>query len=115
MTQPSLGDYFPIDADTIRTKYIKDKAARLAGSGRHAQVGRHRVVFMPNLSTTTTKRYVVHGDSRRYTVWLHTNTNPWEAACSRGGVHDMQPEGEACSHGLAAAVAYELSREATPA
>jgi len=31
VTQPSLGDYFPLDVDTIRTAYLKTKAARLAG------------------------------------------------------------------------------------
>ena len=104
MTQPSLGDFFPLDHDTIRTRYIKAKAGRL--------VSHHRAVLIPALSTMTTKRYRVHGDSRTYTVWLRTGTTPWTAACSRGGIHDHQAEGEACSHGLAAAVAWELQREA---
>ena len=105
MTQPGLGDYFPLDHDTIRTRYIKAKAGRFVESVT-------RPCSSPILSTATTKRFVVHGDSRRYTVWLRTGTSPWTAACSRGGVHDMQADGEACSHGLAAAVAWELQREA---
>jgi hypothetical protein len=117
MTQPSLGDWFPLDADTIRTAYIKSKAARLlnetwvTGPG----IGHRRVIYRDHLSTATTKRYSVWGDSGRiYTVWLRTDTTPWTAACSRGGIHDHQAEGEACSHGLAAAVAWELQREAVP-
>lgn len=103
--QPSLGDFFPLDADTIRTEYIKAKAARLAGEPK-------RVIPLSHKSTLTTLHFLVFGDSgTTYRVWLRTGTSPWTAACSRGGVHDHQPEGEACSHGLAAAVAYELARE----
>jgi hypothetical protein len=111
MSQPPLGDFFALDADTIRTAYIKAKAARLAGDFG-------RVVFHEAYSTKATKMFTVWGDTGTYTVWLRTKLPaplPWMAACSRGGVHDNQPDGEACSHGLAAAVAYELSREAVEA
>jgi hypothetical protein len=112
MTQPSLGDFFPLDADTIRTAYLKAKAARLAGG----TVNDHRrVIHREHLSTATTQVFTVWGDSSTYRVWLRAGTDPWTAACSRGGVHDHQPEGEACSHGLAAAVAWELAREAVTA
>jgi len=105
VTQPSLGDYFPLDADTIRTAYLKTKAARLAGDPE-------RVIPLPDKSTMTTMQFLVLGDNATYRVWLRTGTSPWTAACSRGGIHDMQADGEACAHGLAAAVAYELAREA---
>lgn len=104
MTQPSLGDFFPLDADTIRTAYLKAKAARLAGTD-------DRVLFLPSSSTLTTKQFLVRGDTgRQYMVWLRPTTSPWTAACSRGGIHDQQADGEACSHGLAAAVAWELQQ-----
>ena len=108
MTQPHLGDFYELSPGTIRTEYIKAKAARLAGEPE-------RVIPLPDKSTMTTMQFLVMGDSRTYRVWLRTGTSPWMAACSRGGVHDHQPEGEACSHGLAAAVAYELAREAVVA
>ena len=104
--QPSLGDFFPLDAETIRTEYLKAKAARLAGDASS-------VIPLPHRSNMTTMQFLVIGDSQTvYRVWLRPGTNPWTAACSRGGIHDQQPEGAACSHGLAAAVAYELAREA---
>lgn len=115
MTQPSLGDFFPLDADTIRTAYLKAKAAWLLNSGM-VDLGHHRVIHRPHLSSATTQVFTVWGASgSNYRVWLRPNTSPWTAACSRGGVHDMQKEGTACSHGLAAAVAYELGREAVVA
>ena len=112
MTQPSLGDYFPLDADTIRTAYLKAKAARLVGREVH---GHRAVIYREHLSSATTKVYSVWGDSGLYTVWLRPGASPWTVACSRGGVHDNQREGAACSHGLAAAVAWELAREAVDA
>ena len=105
MTQPHLGDFFPLDDETVRTRYLKRKAARLAGG----QVNDHRrVIHRDHLSTSTTQVFSVWGDSGVYTVWLRPGTSPWTAACSRGGVHDHQREGAACSHGLAAAVAWLL-------
>lgn len=112
MRRPLLGDYFDLSADTIRTAYLKAKAARLVGREVH---GHRAVIYRDHLSTATTKVYSVWGDSGLYTVWLRPGTSPWAAACSRGGVHDNQREGEACSHGLAAAVAFELAREAVSA
>jgi hypothetical protein len=108
MTQPSLGDFFPLDADTIRTAWLKSQAAKFVAE-------RERVFLDPVRSTFATKRYIVVGDHGRYHVWLRTGTSPWTAACSRGGIHDNQPEGEACSHGLAAAVAWLRAREAVTA
>jgi hypothetical protein len=108
MTQPSLGDWFPLDADTIRTAYLKAKAARLAGDAE-------RVIPLPAKWTMTTLQFLVLGDTGTYHVWLRPHTSPWTAACSRGGIHDHQAEGAACSHGLAAAVAWELAREAVTA
>jgi hypothetical protein len=109
MSQPSLGDYFPLDADTIRTAYLKAKAARL---NVDQTLGHPRVLYREHLSTPATKHFNVWGDSGAiYHVWLRPGTSPWTAACSRGGIHDHQREGEACSHGLAAAVAWELARE----
>jgi hypothetical protein len=105
MRPPRLGEWFPLSADTIRTAYIKAKAARLAGEPE-------RVVPLPQHATKTMLVFLVFGDNGTYRVALRPHTSPWTAACSRGGIHDNQRDGEACSHGLAAAVAYELSREA---
>ena len=110
MTQPSVDQWYALDADTIRTAYLKAKAARLVGAPDD------RVTHLASLSTSITQTFLVRGDSgRRYRVWLRTTTTPWMAACSRGGIHDFQRDGQACSHGLAAAVAWELAKEATPA
>jgi hypothetical protein len=107
--RPNLGDYFDLSADTIRTEYLKRKAARLAGAPVDGIPG---VIHRPHLSSATTQVFTVRGDTGLYTVHLRPHTSPWTAACSRGGIHDHQAEGEACSHGLAAAVAWELAREA---
>lgn len=113
MTRPPFDAWYPLDADTIRTRYLKVKAARLAGG----RVNDHpRVIWREHLSTATTQVFTVWGDSgQTYRVWLRTRTSPWQAACSRGGVHDLQRDGAACSHGLAAAVAWELQRQAVTA
>ena len=106
MTQPHLGDFFPLDDETVRTRYLKHKAARLAGG----QLNDHpRVIWREHLSTRATQVFSVWGDSGAiYTVWLRPTTRPWTAACSRGGIHDNQPDGAACSHGLAAAAFWLL-------
>jgi hypothetical protein len=101
MRRPSFDDWWPLDADHIRTRYLQQKAARLAGG----KVNDHpRVIWRDHLSTSTCQVMSVWGDSGLYRVWLRTTVDPWQAACSRGGVHDAQRDGEACSHGVAAAV-----------
>jgi len=108
--RPNLGDYFRLDESAVRTEYLKRKAARLAG-GQHND---HRaVIFRPGHAATTAavKVFTVWGDSGTYIVHLLPQTAPWMAACSRGGVHDMQPEGAACSHGVAAAAVWQLLTE----
>jgi hypothetical protein len=103
---PNPADFFPLDAEAVHTRYLKRKAARLASE----QVNDHRrVIYRDHLSSATTKVFSVWGDSGVYRVWLKPAT--WQAACSRGGIHDHQREGQACSHGLAAAVAWLLIAE----
>jgi hypothetical protein len=105
--RPTLSDYFPLDDEHVRTEYLKRKAARLATE----PVNDHRrVIYREHLSTTVTKVFTVYGDSDRYTVCVLPYTDPWMAACSRGGVHDLQPPG-ACSHGVAAAAVWKLLTE----
>ena len=107
--RPNLGDYFALDAEHVRTEYLKRKAARLATVQVHFHPG---VIYREHLSTQTVKHFSVWGDSgATYTVCVLPHTDPWMAACSRGGVHDMQPEGEACSHGVAAAAVWQLLTE----
>jgi hypothetical protein len=97
---PPLGDWFPLDEETI-SRYVADKALRLTlGS----------VTQRPHLSSKTTKCASVLGDNGRYLVWFTPHSQPPMGACGRGGVHDAQPDGEACSHPLAGAVDYELGR-----
>jgi len=108
--RPNLGDYFNLDDEHVRTEYLKRKAARLASE----PVNEHRrVIYREHLSTRTVRYFTVWGDSAAapYTVCVLPHTDPWMAACSRGGVHDMQPEGEACSHGVAAAAVWQLLTE----
>ena len=108
--RPNLGDYFPLDNEHVRTEYLKRKAARLASEPVNAH---RRVIYREHLSTQTVKTFSVYGDTGPvpYTVCVLPHTDPWMAACSRGGVHDMQPEGEACSHGVAAAAVWQLLTE----
>jgi len=106
--RPNLGDYFPLDDEHVRTEYLLRKAARLATT----QANDHRrVIYREHLSTQTVKYFTVYGDSDVRQVCVLPHTDPWMAACSRGGVHDMQPEGEACSHGVAAAAVWQLLTE----
>jgi len=108
--RPNLHDYFNLDEDTVRTEYLKRKAARLAGG----TVNEHRaVIFRPDHAATTaaSKVFTVWGDSGTYIVHLLPHTDPWMAACSRGGVHDLQPHGQACAHGVAAAAVWKLLTE----
>lgn len=104
--RPSLADYFPLDDEHVRTEYLKRKAARLAAE----PVNDHRrVIYREHLSSAVVKVFSVWGDSGQapYTVCVLPHTDPWMAACSRGGVHDNQPPG-ACSHGVAAAAVWKL-------
>jgi hypothetical protein len=106
--RPSLHEYFPLDDEHVRTEYLKRKAARLATE----PVNDHRrVIYREHLSTQTIKAFSVWGDSATYAVCLLPGTNPWMAACSRGGVHDLQPHGQACAHGVAAAAVWKLLTE----
>lgn len=108
--RPTLGEYFALDDEHVRTEYLKRKAARLATT----PVNDHRrVIYREHLSTLTVKTFSVWGDSQPapYTVCVLPGIDPWMAACSRGGMHDMQPEGEACSHGVAAAAVWQLLTE----
>ena len=101
MNRPSFDDWFPLDETAVRTRYLRDKAARLAGG----RLNDHpRVIWREHLSTSITQTFSVWGDSGVYRVWLRTTVDPWQVACSRGGVHDSQRDGQACSHGVAAAV-----------
>jgi hypothetical protein len=108
--RPTLGDYFPLDDEHVRTEYLKRKAARLATTPK----GNHRrVIYREHLSTQTVRYFSVWGDTEPtpYSVCVLPGTDPWMAACSRGGVHDLQPEGEACSHGVAGAAVWQLLTE----
>lgn len=105
--RPSLSAYFPLDDTHVRTEYLKRKAARLATE----QTNEHRrVIYREHLSTHTVKYFSVWGDSQPdpHTVCLLPSVDPWMAACSRGGVHDLQPHGQACAHGVAAAAVWLL-------
>ena len=103
MRPPRLNDFVPLDAEHVYTEYLKRKAARLAGERID---GIERVTFDELRSSTFTQIFAVRGDSGAYRVWLRPGADPWMAACSRGGVHDAQPEGRACSHMLAAAAKW---------
>lgn len=104
-SRPNPGAYFALDEAHVRTEYLKRKAARLAAE----RVNDHRrVIYRDHLSTRTTKVFTVWGDSGRYFVHVLPYHHPWMAACSRGGVHDHQPDGAACSHAVAAAAVWQL-------
>ena len=114
--RPNLSDFVELSDDTVRTEFLKLKAARLASTRVE---GIPRVIYRPEESTASYQVFTVRGDTdprHPYTVWLAPNRQPWAAACSRGGVHDMQRDGDACSHGLAAAAVWMLmnDREDTP-
>lgn len=101
--RPNLGDYFPLDDEHVRTEYLLRKAARLATEPVNDY---RRVIYREHLSTRTRKVFSVWGDTGIYQVWVLPFTSPWQAVCSRGGVHDNQPEGTACSHAVAAAAVW---------
>jgi hypothetical protein len=106
--RPHYGDWFEVTPETCRTRYIKAKSARLLGQKLD---GIERVIFrdLHPLTTATTKVFTVRGDTdprHPYTCHVRPFCMPWMAACSRGGVHDLQREGEACAHGLAAATKW---------
>lgn len=96
---PALGEWFPLDFSTVRTDYLKAKAARLA-------VEPQRVVHLPAVSTPAEQWFLVVGDHGSYNVCLRPHEHPWRAACDRGGDHEATPDGHACSHALAAAVQW---------
>jgi hypothetical protein len=96
---PALGEWFPLDEATVRTDYLKAKAARLA-----ADPG--RVTHLPAVSTPDQQWFLVVGDHGSYNVCLRPLTTPWRAACSRDGEHESTPDGRACAHALAAAAVW---------
>jgi hypothetical protein len=97
---PPLGDWFPLEEEQI-SRYVADKALRLTlGS----------VTQRPHLSTATTRCASVLGDNGRYTVWFTPHSSPPMGACGGGGIHELLPDGRACSHPLAGAVDYELTQ-----
>jgi hypothetical protein len=96
---PPLGDWFPLSREEI-SRYVADKAARLTLA--------RNVTHRPHLSTKTTKCASVLGDTGRYVTWFTPDSDPPMGACNGGGVHDLLPKGQPCSHPLAAAVDYEL-------
>jgi hypothetical protein len=96
--RPGLGEFFPLDETTVRTEYLKAKGARL--------VLAHLVTHLELKSSRAEQWFAVRGDHAAYKVVLRPLTDPWEAACSRGGVHEMTRDGQACAHALAAAVAW---------
>jgi hypothetical protein len=100
---PPLGDWFPLDREQI-SRYVADKAARLTLA--------RDVTQWAHLSTATTRCARVTGDHGRYVVWFTPHSDPPMGACGRGGVHDLLPDGEPCSHPLAGAVDYELLQRA---
>lgn len=114
--RPNLGDFIDLSEEKVHTEFLLRKAARLASTKVE---GIPRVIYRPDESTASYKVFTVRGDTdprHPYTVWLAPGRQPWAAACSRGGVHDHQRDGDACSHGLAAAAVWMLmhDREATP-
>lgn len=96
--RPGLGDFFDLDETTVRTEYLKAKGARL--------VLDQQVTWLEWKSTLTEQWFWVRGDHAVYIVVVRPLTDPWTAACSRGGVHEATPDGRACAHGLAAAVQW---------
>ena len=96
--RPGLGDFFKLDETAVRTEYLKAKGARL--------VLDHQATWIQWRSTKTEQWFWIRGDHAVYTVVLRPLTDPWTAACSRRGQHEATPDGQACAHGLAAAVAW---------
>jgi hypothetical protein len=96
--RPGLGEFFDLDETTVRTEYLRAKGARL--------VLAHQFTHLEWKSTLTEQWFAVRGDHAAYRVVLRPLTDPWSAACSRGGVHEMTPDGQACAHGVVAAVAW---------
>jgi hypothetical protein len=103
---PDLHDWVALDANTVRTQYLHAKAARL--------VLDHEVELLTDwvrggttLANAVSYPLAVRGDTdpdRPYLVWVQPHSRPRRATCSKGGVHDFTPDGDACSHMLAAAV-----------
>lgn len=91
-TRPrSLTDWFDLGD---LSAYVERKGERLAAAD---QVRRE-----PGLDSKVIRAGLVKGDSRRwYRCWVNA---AGQGACERGGVHDHQPDGEACSHAKALAV-----------
>jgi hypothetical protein len=107
--RPGLGDFFNLDEQTVATEYLKAKSTRL--------ICGQQVTWLEWKSVGVTEQwFAVRGDHGMYRVVLRPLTDPWSAACSRGGVHDATPDGQPCAHGLAAAVQWvrmdERRREA---
>jgi len=63
MTQPSLGDFYELSPENIRTGWLKSQAFKFI-----TEPG--RVTHLPEESTKTTKVYRVVGDHGTYRVWL---------------------------------------------
>ena len=99
---PNLGEFAEITDEAI-SRYAERKALRLTLDV---------VIFREHLSTETTKVFTVKGDHGRYLVWLLPHRIPHAAACSRGGIHELLPPGELCTHEVAADVEWELMERA---
>lgn len=101
--RPGLDEFFPLDETTVRAQYLQAKGARL--------VLDHQVTYLEWRSTMTEQCFAVRGDHAVYQVVLRTLVDPWEAACSRGGIHEILEAGRACAHGVAAAVQWVRMNE----
>jgi hypothetical protein len=85
----------------ILSDFVVDKGKRLA-------LAEHKVRFLREdwWPTRIAFPFEVQGDTGGpYVVWIEPyRPDGWWAHCSRGGDHDLQPDGTACGHMTAAAV-----------
>jgi len=88
---------FPLD---IASGYLEAKAGRLVVAGR--------VTPLEHRWSRTVIVGLVGGAHGTYRCWVWPGMDPWQGACSRGGAHDYQRDGQPCSHPLALAAWYLL-------
>lgn len=99
MRPAPLSQFFPLDDHTI-SQFLRRKGARLVTDSL--------VVIREHLCTATLVVGWVKGDHGAYTCQLLPTMDPWMGWCPGGGVHDLLPPGQACSHPLALAAKWAV-------
>src|SRR5262245_54562684 len=99
MRPAPLSQCWPLD-DRYLTQYLRRKGARLVGTSL--------VVIREHLCTPSMVVGWVRGDNGAYVCQVHIGVDPWMGWCPRGGIHDLTPPENACSHPLALAAKWAI-------